>query len=68
MNKEQVNKLLKLKGVICENDDEYADEFRRTYYTIIGELKEEDFYYSMLAWFFDGNAPYYESYLIKYWK
>lgn len=70
MNKEETNRLLKLKGVICENDDDYADEFRETYSKIMGKFDEEDFYNSMVAWFFDGStgASYYDYWLKKNWR
>jgi len=70
MNKEETNRLLKIKGVICENDDDYVESFRETYSKLIGKLDEEDFYKSMVAWFFDGStdASYYDYWLEKYWR
>jgi len=68
MNKEETNRLLKLKRVINENEDKYVESFRETYSKIIGKLNEEDFYNSMVSWFFDGNAPYYDSWLEKNWR
>ena len=70
MSKEETNKLLKLKGVINENDDEYVESFRKTYSNIIGNFNEKDFYYSMVAWFFDGSteASYYDYWLKKNWS
>ena len=68
MNKEKVNELLKIRGIICENDDEYVENFRETYKKIIGELNENDFYNSMVSWWNDGSAPYYNNYLKRVWK
>ena len=66
MNKELVNDLLKQK--IGFNDNEDIEEYRNTYLNIINKSSEEDFYYSMVQWFFDGNAPYYDSWLRKNWS
>ena len=70
MSKEETNRLLKLKGVICENDDDYVESFRDTYLEKIGNFNEEDFYNSMVAWFFDGStgASYYDYWLEKNWR
>lgn len=70
MSKEETNRLLKLKGIINENDDEYVERFRKTYKNIIGNLDEKDFYDSMVAWFFDGStgARYYDYWLKKNWS
>lgn len=69
MSKEETNRLLKLKRVINENDDEYVESFRNTYSKIIGNFNEEDFYNSMVSWFFDGStgASYYDYWLGKNW-
>lgn len=66
MNKEQVNKLLKNK--IGFNEDADIENYRNTYLKIIDKTSEEDFYNSMIGWFFDGNAPYYDSWLRKNWS
>lgn len=66
MNKKQVNACLKTK--IGFNDDNDIEEYRNTYLSIINKPSEEDFYYSMVNWFFDGNAPYYDSWLRKNWS
>lgn len=69
MNKEQVNKLLKAKGIFCDSDnDEYIDTYRETYKDKMSRFDEEDFYYSMIDWFFDGNAPYYDIWLKMNWR
>ena len=39
MNKEETNRLLKLKRVINENDDKYVESFRETYSKITKYLK-----------------------------
>ena len=66
MNKELVNDLLKQK--IGFNDNEDIEEYRNIYLNIINKSSEEDFYHSMVQWFFDGNAPYYDSWLRKNWS
>lgn len=63
MSKELVNDLLKQK--IGFNDNEDIEEYRNIYLNIINKSSEEDFYHSMVQWFFDGNAPYYDSWLRK---
>lgn len=71
MNKEQVNELLKAKGVFCNSDtDEYMDTYRKTYQDKMNRFDEEDFYNSMVAWFFDGStgASYYDYWLEKNWS
>ena len=42
------------------------EPYRIIYYNIIGE-SEEDFFYSMISWWNEGNAPYYEDYIKKVW-
>ena len=66
MSKELVNDLLKQK--IGFNDNEDIEEYRNIYLNIINKSSEEDFYHSMVQWFFDGNAPYYDSWLRKNWS
>ena len=71
MNKEQVNKLLKSKRIFCNSDtDDYIDTYRKTYQDKMNKLDEEDFYYSMVNWFFDGSvgASYYDYWLEKNWS
>lgn len=65
MNKEQANKLLKSK--IGFSDDNDIEEYRKVYLNMIKNSNEEDFYSSMISWFFDGNAPYYENWLKDNW-
>ena len=70
MTKEQVNKLLKTKGIFCDSDtNEYIDTYRETYKDKINKFDEEDFYNSMINWFFDGSvgASYYDYWLEKNW-
>lgn len=66
MNKRQVNKLLKIKIGYSKNED--IEFYRKEYLKIIKKPTEEDFYNSMINWFFDGNAPYYNSWLKKNWS
>lgn len=71
LEKEKVNNLLKSKGVFCESDtDEYMDTYRKTYKDKMHRFDEEDFYNSMVAWFFDGSvgAEYYDYWLEKNWS
>jgi len=71
MNKEETNKILKAKGVFCESDtDEYIDDYRKTYENKMNRFDEEDFYNSVVAWFFDGStgAAYYDYWLEKNWS
>lgn len=71
MTKEQVNRLLKAKGVFCNSDtDEYMDTYRETYKDKINGFDEKDFYDSMVNWFFDGStgASYYDYWLEKNWR
>lgn len=71
MTKEEVNKLLKAKGIFCNSDtDEYIDTYRKTYKDKINKFDEEDFYNSMINWFFDGSAgaSYYDYWLEKNWR
>ena len=71
MNKEQVNRLLKVKGIFCNSDtDDYIDTYRKTYQDKMNKTDEEDFYYSMVNWFFDGSsgASYYDYWLEKNWS
>ena len=71
MNKEQVNRLLKEKRVFCNSDtDKYIDTYRDTYKNIIKRFDEENFYNSMINWFFDGStgASYYDYWLEKNWR
>ena len=65
MDKKLINKMLKA-GIGYSNDEE-IEEYRKIYIKLINK-SEEDFYYSMVNWFFDGNAPYYENWLIKNWR
>lgn len=66
MDKELVNKILKIK--IGFSEDLEIEEYRKIYLNIINKASEEDFYHSMVNWFFDGNAPYYENWLKKNWS
>lgn len=66
MNKSQVNKLLKTR--IGFSSDIEIQHYRNTYSNIINKYDEEDFYNSMIGWFFDGNAPYYDNWLRKNWR
>lgn len=71
MNKKETNNLLKSKGVFCESDtDEYIDTYRKTYQDAMHRFDEEDFYNSMIEWFFDGSvgASYYDYWLEKNWS
>lgn len=71
MNKEETNKLLKAKRIFCESDtDEYIDTYRKTYEDKMNRFDEEDFYNSMVSWFFDGSAgaAYYDYWLEKNWS
>jgi hypothetical protein len=71
MTKEQTNELLKAKGVFCNSDtDEYIDTYRETYKDKMNKFDEEDFYNSMINWFFDGSvgASYYDYWLEKNWR
>ena len=71
MSKEEVNKILKVRGIVCESDtDEYIDTFRKTYEDKMNRFDEEDFYYSMVQWFFDGStgASYYDYWLERNWS
>lgn len=71
MTKEQVNRLLKAKGVFCNSDtDEYMDTYRETYKDKMNRFDEKDFYNSMINWFFDGStgASYYDYWLEKNWR
>ena len=70
MTKQETNRLLKQQMIINENDDEYADSFRETYKKLFKKIDEEDFYNSMVAWFFDGStgASYYDYWLKKNWS
>lgn len=71
LEKEKVNNLLKAKGVFCQSDtDEYIDTYRNTYQDKMHRFDEEDFYNSMVAWFFDGSvgASYYDYWLEKNWS
>lgn len=66
MSKEAVNILL--KNDIGFSNDEDIEDYRTTYLSIINKTSEEDFYNSMINWFFDGNAPYYDNWLEKNWR
>lgn len=71
MDKEETNKILKAKGVFCDSDtDEYIDTYRKTYENKMNKFDEEDFYHSIVQWFFDGSigASYYDSWLEKNWS
>ena len=71
MTKEQVNKLLKAEGIFCDSDsNEYIDTYRETYKDKMNKFNEEDFYNSMINWFFDGSigASYYDYWLEKNWS
>jgi len=71
MNKEQVNEILKAKGIFCDSDtDDYIDTYRTTYQDKMNKYDEKDFYYSMVNWFFDGSsgASYYDYWLEKNWS
>lgn len=71
MKKEETNKILKAKGVFCESDtDEYIDTYRKTYEDKMNRFDEEDFYHSIVNWFFDGStgASYYDYWLEKNWS
>lgn len=71
LEKEQVNKLLKTKGVFCESDtDEHMDRYREVYKDKMHRFDEKDFYNSMVAWFFDGSvgASFYDYWLEKNWS
>lgn len=66
MDKNKVNELIKAR--IGFSDDKEIEDYRNTYLNIIKESNEEDFYNSIISWFFDGNAPYYDSWLEKNWR
>ena len=71
MTRKQVNKLLKAKGIFCDSDsNEYIDTYRETYKDKMNRFNEEDFYNSMINWFFDGSvgASYYDYWLEKNWR
>lgn len=71
MKKEETNNLLKQKRIFCESDtDDYIDTYRRTYQDVLNKFDEEDFYNSMVSWFFDGStgASYYDYWLKKNWS
>jgi len=69
MNKEETNKFLKARGIFCNSDtDEYIDTYRKTYKEKMNKFDEEDFCNSIVSWFFDGNAPYYNNWLEKNWR
>lgn len=66
MNKKQVNRIIKAK--IGFANDEEIEIYRNTYKSIVFNQNEEDFYNSIINWFFDGNAPYYDSWLKMNWR
>ena len=66
MDKNKVNELIKAR--IGFFDDKEIEDYRNTYLNIIKESNEEDFYNSIINWFFDGNAPYYDRWLEKNWR
>lgn len=66
MSKEAVNILL--KNDIGFSNDEDIEDYRTTYLSIVDKTSEEDFYNSMIGWFFDGNAPYYDNWLERNWR
>ena len=51
---------------------EEIDKLRKEYNKIIkiirNEEDEKDFFYSVIAWWCDGNAPYYDTYLQRNWS
>lgn len=57
-----------LKKRIGFTNDEDIEPYRKVYLDIVKTPSEEDFYYSMMSWWNDGNAPYYESWLEKNWS
>lgn len=66
MDKNKVNELIKAR--IGFSDDKEIEDYRNTYLNIIKESNEEDFYNSIINWFFDGNAPYYDRWLERNWR
>ena len=65
-SKEQVNNLLKKR--IGFTNDEDIEPYRNEYLNIIKQPSEKEFYYSMMSWWNDGNAPCYDSGLAKNWS
>lgn len=70
MTAKQVNEALKRR--IGYSKDEEIDGLRKVYGSIIKEenRNEEDFYWSVINWFFDGStgAGYYDYWLKNNWK
>lgn len=66
MDKNKVNELIKAR--IGFSDDKEIEDYRNTYLNIIKESNEKDFYNSIINWFFDGNAPYYDRWLERNWR
>ena len=66
MEKEKVNELIKYR--IGYSKDEEIEELRQEYKSKVNTQSEEDFYYSVMSWWNDGNAPYYDYYLEKNWR
>lgn len=46
---------------------EEVEELRKEYKKIVNNDNEKEFFYSVMGWWNDGNAPYYDSYLKKMW-
>lgn len=65
MTEQHVNNELMYRIGFSKVDD--IEEYRKIYYNLIN-IDEKDFFYSMLSWWNDGNAPYYDRYLEKTWK
>lgn len=68
MTKKQVNELIKNK--IGYRNEEEIEGLRNEYEKIIDEQDqtEKDFYYSVMCWWNDGNAPFYDEYLRNNWR
>lgn len=67
MTKREVNNDLMYR--IGYTKPEEIEELRKEYNKIIKTLEDEkDFYYSVLSWWNDGNASYYDKYLERVWK
>lgn len=63
--KNYVNTLLKNR--IGFTNDKDITPYRDEYINKIKITSEKDFYYSMLSWWNDGNAPCYDSWLERNW-
>jgi hypothetical protein len=68
MTKQQINRALKANMGFTK--DKEIEIYRKVYLKIVKDPTEEDFYKSMISWFYDGStgASYYDYWLKENWS